>query len=173
MFNACVSMLPVAIAHSNRMKSKEVGTSKASHVLSVLLHFVNKHISSADLSPQLAALNVGISVRYVHKLFAGRKTTFASYVTLKRLELVRKELISPSCQQAISTVAYRCGFQDLSTFNRSFKRRYGVTPSKFRADASATQVVGHTVRSVLVGSNTSAPPTGGRESVGELAHVMR
>jgi AraC-like DNA-binding protein len=163
MFNACVSLLPVAIAHSNRNESKEAGTSKASHLLSALLDFVNKHIPSADLSPQVAALNVGISVRYVHKLFAARNTTFASYVNLKRLELVRKEMISPLCRNlAISTVAYRCGFNDLSTFNRSFKRHYGVTPREFRADASAARAVD---RSVLVG--TAA------EKASELEHVSR
>jgi len=138
MFNACVSLLPAAVAHSNRIKSNGVATSN--HLLSALLDFVKEHISSTNLSPQVAALNVGISVRYVHKLFAARNTTFASYVTLKRLEFVRKEMISPSCRnQAISTVAYRCGFNDLSTFNRSFKRRYGVTPREFRAGASAPE----------------------------------
>lgn len=137
LFNACVSLLPVAIASSNRTKNTEVCTSKASPLLSrVLLDYVNQHISSADLSPQVAALDVGISVRYVHKLFAARKTTFGSYVVSKRLELVRKEMISPlGRNQAISTLAYRCGFNDLSAFNRSFKRRYGTTPGKFRANA--------------------------------------
>ena len=145
MFTACVSLLPIAIAHSNRNQSKEVGNPKASALLSALLDFVNEHICNAELSPHVAALNVGISVRYMHKLFAGRKTTFQSYVASKRLELVRREMISPLCRtQAISTVAYRCGFNDLSTFNRSFKRRYGVTPRKFRADAGAARVGGPT-----------------------------
>lgn len=125
-----------AIAHSNRNKNKEVGTSKASHLLSAILGFVNEYISIADLSPQVAAQKFGISVRYLHKLFAVRRTTFGSYVVSKRLELVRNEMISPlGRNEAISTLAYRCGFHDLSTFNRAFKRRYGMTPGELRADA--------------------------------------
>jgi AraC-like DNA-binding protein len=170
-FNACVSLLPVAVAHSNRIKASEVGAPEAGHLLSALLDFVNTHVSDAGLSPHVAALNVGISVRYVHKLFAARKTTFRSYVTSKRLELVRKELISPSSRDhVISTLAYRCGFSDLSTFNRSFKRRYGVTPNRFRADTCAVRVVERASRGVPVGRSASAPFVGD-EKASELQHV--
>jgi AraC-like DNA-binding protein len=33
---------------------------------------------------------------------------------------------------AISTIAFECGFGDLSYFNRSFRRMYGATPSDIR-----------------------------------------
>ena len=35
----------------------------------------------------------------------------------------------------ISTIAYDCGFTDLSWFNQTFKRRFGQTPSDIRNDA--------------------------------------
>jgi len=37
--------------------------------------------------------------------------------------------------QAIGAIALRVGFGDLSYFNRTFRRRYGMTPSDARAQA--------------------------------------
>jgi AraC-like DNA-binding protein len=36
---------------------------------------------------------------------------------------------------AISTLAYAAGFNDLSYFNKAFRRAFGVTPSDVRAGA--------------------------------------
>jgi AraC-like DNA-binding protein len=35
----------------------------------------------------------------------------------------------------ISTIAFEAGFGDLSHFNRTFRRRFGMTPSEVRARA--------------------------------------
>jgi AraC family transcriptional regulator, positive regulator of tynA and feaB len=137
LFDACVSLLPVAVGYAERERNKTADIPQASPMLRAILDFVNRHISSADLSPQAAADNLGITVRYVHKLFAAKHMTFGSYVTSKRLDLIRKDLISPSCRyEAISILAYRWGFNELSTFNRSFKQRYGIPPSQYRASVS-------------------------------------
>ena len=38
-------------------------------------------------------------------------------------------------ERSIISVALDAGFQDLSYFNRTFRRRYGATPSDVRAGA--------------------------------------
>jgi len=35
----------------------------------------------------------------------------------------------------IGAIAFEAGFGDLSYFNRSFRRRYGISPSEVRAEA--------------------------------------
>jgi AraC-like DNA-binding protein len=127
--SACRSLLPLAIASSVRTET----AAGHSQILAALLAFVERHISDSGLSPHAAARNLGISVRYVHKLFATLKTTFGSYVGARRLELMREAMLSPLHRdQRISMLAQQCGFIALSTFNRAFKRRYGVTPRAFR-----------------------------------------
>ena len=42
-------------------------------------------------------------------------------------------LASGTPSLTISEIAYRAGFNDLSTFNREFRRHFGATPSEFRA----------------------------------------
>ena len=39
--------------------------------------------------------------------------------------------------ERISTIAYECGYDTISTFNRSFKLHNGISPSEFRLDQIA------------------------------------
>jgi AraC family transcriptional activator of tynA and feaB len=131
LFDACVSLLPLAAGCFGEKKKTELA--KTSHMLSEVLDFIGENISDPNLSPQLTAEHIGVSIRYIHKLFAHSGTTFSSYVTAERLENIRWELTAFSGRRApISLLAYRWGFSDLSTFNRAFKHRFGFTPSHFR-----------------------------------------
>jgi AraC-like DNA-binding protein len=79
-----------------------------------------------------------ISQRYVHKLFAGEGTSFSDFVLRERLELVRRMLTDARFDRdAISALAFRSGFGDLSHFNRTFRQRYGATPSDVRRSRAA------------------------------------
>jgi AraC-like DNA-binding protein len=133
-FDACVSLLPVAAGCYRRPENDEMLGLQTSYLLREIMEFVNHNISAVDLCPLAAAEHFGISARYVHKLFAASSMTFSSYVVAKRLEHIRSDLLSPACgKQPISTLAYRWGFNDLSSFNRAFKSRFGCNPSRFRA----------------------------------------
>jgi AraC family transcriptional activator of tynA and feaB len=72
----------------------------------------------------------GVSDRYVHKLFAARRMTFGAYVTERRLNHICADLIST--RHSVLGIAYRWGFNDISAFNKAFKKRYGCTPSRYR-----------------------------------------
>lgn len=77
----------------------------------------------------------GISPVYVQKLFARERTSFSAFVLATRLEHVRRRLRNPRfARLGISRIAYDAGFDNLSWFNRAFRRRYGTTPSDLRAD---------------------------------------
>jgi AraC-like DNA-binding protein len=94
---------------------------------------IGRHLCEPALSIGAIAMRHGISPRYVRKLFQEEQTTFSDSVLVRRLERSRQMLRSPT--QAISTIAsiaHACGFNDLSYFNRTFRRRYGLTPSDFR-----------------------------------------
>jgi AraC-like DNA-binding protein len=99
-----------------------------------LLEYVEAHLGAPDLSPRSAAAELGISLRYVHKLFAENGMTFCSYVTSKRLDYVRRDLSSDVFRhEPAYAIAARWGFEDPSAFNRIFKERFGMTPGRMRA----------------------------------------
>ena len=63
-------------------------------------------------------------------------TTFTEYVLMQRLARARGMLTDPRfAHEKISSVAYDCGFADVSYFNRVFRRVYGAAPSDVREEA--------------------------------------
>jgi AraC-like DNA-binding protein len=58
---------------------------------------------------------------------------FTDYVLAQRLAFAHRLLSDPRRDGLkISTIAFDAGFGDLSYFNRTFRRHYGMAPSEFR-----------------------------------------
>lgn len=94
---------------------------------------IGRHLCEPGLSIATIAMRHGISPRYIRKLFQDEQTTFSDFVLLLRLERSRQLLHSPAhAISTIASIAHASGFNDLSYFNRTFRRRYGITPSDFR-----------------------------------------
>ena len=55
------------------------------------------------------------------------------YTRAKRLARTYRMLQDPRfTHMGISTIAYECGFGDITAFNRAFRRHYGASPSDVR-----------------------------------------
>lgn len=78
----------------------------------------------------------GISSSYLRQLFAAEGSSFADHLLGLRLAAVHRQLRDVRlAARPISALAYEAGFNDLSYFNRCFRRRYGMTPSEVREAA--------------------------------------
>lgn len=94
---------------------------------------VRRGCDRAELSIHALAMRHGVTARYVQRLFEESGTTFTLYVAEQRLTLAYKALRRRASAHAlISTIAYDCGFSDVSHFNRLFRQRFGCTPSDVR-----------------------------------------
>jgi AraC-like DNA-binding protein len=101
------------------------------------LHAIKREIADTldqpDLSVALLAGKHGITPRYVQRLFELEGTTFTEYVLAQRLARAHRLLTDPRrADDKISAVAYDCGFNDVSYFNRVFRRQYAAAPSDVR-----------------------------------------
>jgi AraC-like DNA-binding protein len=77
-----------------------------------------------------------LSPRYIRKLFEGENTSLSQFVLGHRLRRVHRLLADPRyAERTISDIALAVGFGDISTFNREFRRRFGMTPSDVRRGA--------------------------------------
>jgi len=56
---------------------------------------------------------------------------------LQDLRMQNAESMLRSTFLSVKEVAFASGISDVSSFAREFKRRYGVTPSKFRVRSGA------------------------------------
>jgi AraC-like DNA-binding protein len=84
-----------------------------------------------------AARKAGFSKEYFCTLFrqvTGR--TFVDYVTELRLRRAR-ELLGGT-RTPVTAICHQCGFNDISYFNRVFRRRVGCSPGAYRRQAAAS-----------------------------------
>lgn len=92
-----------------------------------IIEYINFHLST-DLTPERIAESFYISRSKLDKLF--RKNTGSSvveYITAKRLVMARGLLLDG---KKPTDVYLRCGFKEYSTFYRTYKQKFGVSPKQ-------------------------------------------
>jgi AraC-like DNA-binding protein len=88
-------------------------------------------LTHPDLSPDVLARQLNVSVRTLQRAFALEGDSVAAYLRARRLAEARKALTTPTLsgdRPGISEIAARWQFADASHFSRAFRRRYGMTP---------------------------------------------
>ncbi|MFH1344692.1 MAG: AraC family transcriptional regulator [Pseudomonadota bacterium] len=106
---------------------------KAARGLSLRQSVIQRLHDSGLTLTDIARSN-GLSERHVQRLFEDIGTSFSGYLLDRRLEFAHHLLLNPLHRnRRITDIALDAGFGDLSHFNRSFRKRYGETPSDVRA----------------------------------------
>jgi AraC-like DNA-binding protein len=128
----------VALAITAGKDANDLGSSsgvRAARLRAIKLDIIDG-LSSETLSVATIARLHRISAVYVRKLFASEGMTFSTFVMQNRLARAYRMLGAPrSARLPISDIAFEAGFSDLSYFSRSFRQRYGITPSEARTGA--------------------------------------
>jgi len=71
------------------------------------------------------------SYRNMNRIFTSlNQESIGKYIKRIRIEKAAENL--KYTKNTIGDIAYQVGFNDLTVFNKAFKKRFGVTPSKFR-----------------------------------------
>ena len=97
---------------------------------------IGRSLGRNDLSIGALAFRHAVTPRYIQKLFEAEGTTFTEYVIGRRLLEASRMLADPQfADHSIGEVALKAGFGDLPYFTRSFRRRFGMTPSDAREQA--------------------------------------
>ncbi|WP_430246134.1 helix-turn-helix domain-containing protein [Neorhizobium sp. DAR64861/K0K2] len=90
-------------------------------------------LSDPDLTPSGIADHLGISLRYLQKLFEDVGENANHYIRRRRLERSHQDLADPLYSGlSIAEISYRWGFNDSAYFSRAFKDRFGMSPSQHR-----------------------------------------
>jgi len=64
---------------------------------------------------------------------------YIEYLNDLRLGIASRHLVDSS--KTVSEISYECGFNNLSNFNRIFKKRKGFTPKEFRENYSRMRIM--------------------------------
>ena len=82
-----------------------------------------------------AAARLEISRRRFTQLF--RQVTGSSWLAhIRRLRIAHARRLLVQTTRTVLSIAFECGFEDLSTFYRAFKREVGSSPNQWRSDHS-------------------------------------
>jgi AraC-like DNA-binding protein len=98
-----------------------------------ILRRIGAEFSRPSFGPAEVARAMGLSSRYVNELMQETGVSFADRVMELRLQKARGLLAAPPrTAMRVSDIAYACGFNEVSYFNRCFRRRFGASPTQMR-----------------------------------------
>lgn len=100
---------------------------------------VEKIYRNGRMSLDSLAERLGLQPHQLSAIVNGRLgRSFTELVADYRVEEVKKRLSDPAEKANILNIAYDAGFGTKASFNRIFKERAGLTPSKFRRKQAGT-----------------------------------
>lgn len=110
------------------------GSSRTQRHFVRVCEYIDRNFMDPELTIGRIAQRCGVTERYVHMLLAKTGKTCMQYILERRLECSRRLLLSAQFNHcSITDIAYECGFSSVSHFCRSFRERYGETPSQQRS----------------------------------------
>ncbi|HWB45719.1 MAG TPA: acetamidase/formamidase family protein [Hyphomicrobiaceae bacterium] len=90
-------------------------------------------LDDPELSLITLAERVGLSRRYLQRLFERHNQTLSDYVRNRRLERCRSDLLDRAhADKSIRDIAFRWGFRDQAHFSRAFSAAFGASPRSLR-----------------------------------------
>lgn len=117
----------------------KVEVSSDSRRVQKVKNFIDQNYRYEIRLPQLADI-AGMSpsaFSRFFKLHTGRN--LSEYIIDQRLGYASRMLVDST--HSIAEISFNCGFNNLSNFNRIFKKRKGCSPSEFRENYHKTRVI--------------------------------
>ncbi|MBR1126087.1 helix-turn-helix domain-containing protein [Bradyrhizobium lablabi] len=96
---------------------------------------ISANLHRPDLSPQMIADWLAISLRQLHLLFEPTGESCARTILSMRLREARRRLMTRK-GEPVAQIAFACGFASIATFYRTFQTAYGIAPGDARVAAA-------------------------------------
>jgi AraC-like DNA-binding protein/ligand-binding sensor protein len=130
--NAAIQLMTFFAEHLCTMTQKiiDAETEDSTAIIVTARKYILDHISEEISLPETAK-HINRSPGYLSRNFE-RITgeTFTAYVQQARIENVQHLLLHST--MSITEIAFKCGFNSISQFNRTFRKYNDCTPRKFR-----------------------------------------
>lgn len=95
-----------------------------------MLHYISTNFRN-KLSIETASRNIGMSINSFCRYFKKQTgKTFTQYVNNIRIGFACQLLLEKNL--SVAAICYECGYENLSYFNRQFKKLKGISPLQFR-----------------------------------------
>lgn len=96
--------------------------------------YMTDHLRDAKLSVGRVARAVDLSEGHLQEIYrAATGATVAEFIRDQRLAHCRRDLADPSqIDSSITSIAFRWGFSESSSFSRAFRRAFAMSPRRYR-----------------------------------------
>ena len=99
--------------------------------LKLVLQFIQDHYQQGITVKELAELCHFSEYHFMRFFKRHMNMTSIEYLNQYRLEMASRQLAETNL--SVTSIALESGFNNISYFNRVFKRKFGVTPMEYRA----------------------------------------
>ena len=94
---------------------------------------IESRCADPQFDPGAVAAALGCSRASLYRLFAQHGESVAAVIRSSRLERARRMILGEMyAAMPLAEIAFRSGFLDQASFNRMFKRVYGMAPGEVR-----------------------------------------
>ena len=139
MANHLLDLLAIALSRPSDVHGGEETAVRIAHRQRAL-RVVDNHLGESDLGPLRVAEAIGVSERYLQRIFAERGETLSSIIRARRIAEAKRLLGNrQSSGRSVALIAYQVGFADPAYFSRVFREQTGMTPADYRKAATAAQ----------------------------------
>ncbi len=132
--NSCLGHLSLAMRAARRDETRRLESHTISDHVARADAYMVQNLHDAGLSVEQVANSIGISAGYLRQLYrAAKKISVAQSILDQRLANCRRELADPSlAEDSVTSIAFRWGFSESSSFSRAFRRTFGLSPRQYR-----------------------------------------
>lgn len=104
----------------------------ASTSLETCRRMIDANLHDQGMGPELLCQKLGVSRSKLYRMFEPLGGV-SQYIQQRRLMRAFQLVVDPTHARArISAIAMRCGFTNISAFNRAFRQTHGLSPTELR-----------------------------------------
>lgn len=127
------SVAPLVGGHESGDRSADIG------LMTKARRFIQKNLSSADMTAELLSRELAISRTRLYELFQ-MSGGVLNYIRRRRLLAARAALADHGNGQKIADIASDFGFESAANFSRAFMHEFGYSPSEVRRHTGERKV---------------------------------
>jgi len=101
---------------------------------------IDATLHDRDMGPELLCKKLGVSRAKLYRMFEPLGGV-SQYIQQRRLMRAYRIVVDPThAGERISSIATRCGFTNISAFNRAFRQAHGMSPTELRLAAMSAEL---------------------------------
>jgi len=124
-----LSMATVALCNATLTPASDSGYNRPAVAAIEIRQFIEANLDRTDLGVELLSARFGLSRTPIYGMFEPEGGVM-TYIRNRRLARAMRILsgVEGGGPQRISSVAYTCGYENLKSFSKAFRARFGVNP---------------------------------------------